>query len=260
MSSRTLLTNKHGARAAAAASWALALTLAATAWGQPNPFEAHEDSTKEVEEAPVEVQRPEPPIVVPDQSASFRQGAFSLGADTLFNYTTTTNGLPDGGEVDNTTLFFRLTPTFGYFAVDQIEVSLSLGALSRQLDRGGNQVSSENDLLIMASGRYFIPLVNRFALYADLGLGGYFGSSDRNLSAPLSEGATPTKINEQTDTSGVAFSGSIGASYILADQVQLRAGLGTMGLIGSEEIISLKKSLDVTTFNTGLSIGLFYLF
>lgn len=246
--------------------WVLcaALTLP---WGQaasqPNPFEAHEDSQDTVEEAadpPKEDKPADPPKVVPRASRAFKKGGFSLGAGTLFSQTSTTNGLPEGGEINNTTLFFRLAPQLGYFVIDNLEVSLSAGLLTRELDRGGNDVAVENDLLIEATARYYVPLVERFALYADLGLGGYFGSSERLLSIPLTEGAAATTINEQTDTSGAAFLGAIGASYVLVDKVQLRAGLGFTGLIGSEDITSVGESLSVSTFNTGLSIGLFYLF
>ncbi len=236
--------------------------LAAPLSAQPNPFEAHEDSRREVApQEPVEVQKDEPEAKPEAPSYDLgRQGQWSLGVGTLFSYTTTTNGVPEGGQINNETLFFRAAPSVGYFVIDDLEVSLSVGLLSRQLDRGGNEVAVENNALVEVSGRYFLSLTEPFSLYLDLGVGGYFGTSDRVLELALAEDEDPTSINERTDTSGLILSATLGAGYALSPSLQLRAGLGFTGLIGSESIVSVSRDLDVKTFNTGLTMGLFYIF
>ena len=231
---------------------------------QPNPFEAHRDAAPPKAEAGVEAQ----PTSAPAPQSRFgsdqrAQGTWTAGIDTMVNHTTTTNELPGGSMVDNTTLFLELSPTLGYFIVDNVELWGTIGLLSRQLDRGGENVSLETDLLLEVGGRYWLPLGDRFSLIGSLGLGGYFGSSTRQIDIQEATGGDATRtvsINEDTDTKGFEFSATLGAAYAINPATQLRAGLGLVGLIGNEVLTSVKDPLSVTTFNTGLSIGVFYVF
>lgn len=232
------------------------------AQAQPNPFDAFEDSQggepsaggAEGTSAPV----PAPAPVLKHRKA----GSWNAGVHTVFNRTTVTNDLPDGGTAENSTLFLEIAPTLGTFVVDNVEVWGKIGLLARQLDRGSD-VSLEDNFLLEVGGRYHLPLTGAFALNGSVGVGGYLGSSDRQITLQVAsgeDGSRPVKINEATSTQGFRFSVGLGAGYALLPSVQLRAGLSLIGLFGTETLESVKDSLSVSTVNTGLSLGVDYLF
>ncbi len=235
----------------------------------PDPFDAYESSKQE--EPPRENKPPNreekepetsgnPPTSEEDTLSSHTEkGAWVLGAGTLFNYTTTTNELTSGRERDNTTLFFRIDPSLGYFVIDNLEVAVSAGLLGRQLERGGNDPATETSWLFEVSARYFWTLNRRFSLFFGLGLGGYFGSSERLITVEQ-EGEGAQTITERTDTLGGSVSSSLGVGYALSRSLQFRAGLGFSGLLGQETLTSAKDPLAVSTLNTGLAIGVYYTF
>ena len=244
-------------------AWIVAAALAgvalcSSAAAQPNPFDAYSE-----ERAPEPEPEPEPEAreVTPPlrMSRAMGRGSWSLGAAALFSYTTTTNDVPSGDTRKNTTSFLKLSPSLGYFVLDNLEVAVSAGWLSRQLDRGRSMdTSTENALLVEATGRYFLQLDRRFALTGDLTLGGYFGGSTRFIEAQ--RGGEVVNIEEDTDTSGVSWGLGAGVANRAAEALQLRAGLGLTGLAGRERIASVEEELGVRTLNVGLTIGAFYLF
>lgn len=198
------------------------------------------------------------PEVKKEKWKPMAEGSWSLGLDTMFNYTSATNDLPDNaGEANNSTLFLRMTPSLGYFIIDNLELSLAGGILVRQLQREGDDTSPESNLLLEFTARYFTPPYKGFAMFVGAGVGGYFGSSERSI--PVGDGSGQV-VNESTDTLGFSATGSLGASYIFRDNLQLRAGLAVSGLIGQETIPSLKEDLGVSTFNAGLNVGVYYVF
>lgn len=227
----------------------------------PDPFEDYEGWTSD---APPALPAEEPAPAAPTQSATADEtssvrlplsaGTWSLGGRGMFAYTTSKNELLDGGDETNTTVFLRLTPTLATFVQDRLQVAGSVGLLRKSLARESGGKATENDWLIEATAYYFLPLSQRFALVPGLGLGGYFGSSDRTFSGNGQD------ISESTDTLGLAASAYLGAAYQMSPSWQIRSGLGITGLIGSETVASEDTTLSTSTMHFGVPVELYYTF
>lgn len=181
-------------------------------------------------------------------------GLWSLGGRSIFAYTTSKNELLAGGDETNSTMFLRLTPTLATFVQDRFQVGGSVGLLRKSLARESGGKATENDFLFEATGSYFLPLGARFAFVPGVGLGGYFGSSERTFTAGGQQ------INESTSTRGFAASVYLGAAYQMSESWQIRSGLGITALLGSETISSQSASLSSSTVHFGVPVELFYTF
>lgn len=239
------------------------LLAAPAAWAQPNPFEAY-DTGKTTVEQPAEapgvddaVQAAQPVKAPGPKFEVATKGRMAVGFSGSFSSNSTTNDLAVGGEVENSTTFLRFSPTFGYYVIDRLEVSGSVGLLLRDLDRGGKNTVSESSWMVEASGRYFLPFSEAISAYAGLGLGAYFGSSTtEDTAAVLNDMGelVEQKLKLNADSSGLALLADFGFAYLFLPEWQLRAGLDITYLIGSEEI-SGGDTLDQSTFNMGLNLG-----
>lgn len=235
----------------------VALLLASSqAAAQPNPFEDYESTRPLINtgEQQGQAQAPAPEPVVP----LLEQGRLVLGGSGLLSYTNSSNDVSGGANRDNSTLFTRLTPSVGYFVLDRLEVSVTPGLMLRRLDRGSQDASAELSWLMEVGARYHYPVHKRLSVFGGLGIGGYFGSSDRTLQATI-EDETQT-LEESTDTLGLSTTLNLGGGYMVTRQVQLRLGLDMTWLVGQESASSLEKDLNVSTFHLGLAAGVFYTF
>jgi len=181
-------------------------------------------------------------------------GLWSLGGRGTFAYTSSKNDLLAGGNETNTTMFLRLTPTLATFVQDRFQVGGSAGLLRKSLARESGGKATENDWLFEATGYYFLPLSQRFAFVPGLGLGGYFGSSERTFKTAGQD------IKESTDTRGFAASAYLGAAYQMSESWQIRSGLGITALLGSETVSSQGVSLSSSAVHFGVPVELYYTF
>lgn len=223
----------------------LALPLAASA--QPDPFEAYEASRRPAARGPAAAAIP--------HTGPLGEGSLLLGLGAVFNFSSASNELDDGSEVDNSTLFLRLNPSIGYFVTDHVELGFSPGMLVRQLDRGGSDTTTDAMWLFELTGRYFHPVTPNFSLYGGGGLGGAYGGSSRGLTITDANGRA-REVTEETTTTAFVLGADLGAAYMIRPTLQLRAGVDWTWLIGSESVGSLSKDLAVSTANMGLGVGL----
>ncbi len=179
--------------------------------------------------------------------------SFGVGFDGVFNLTNTTNEIADGEEVDNNTFFLRLSPRAEYYIVDNVPLTLSMGILSRSLDRGDASANEFNGLFTLGTG-YNIQANRKFGILLSVEAGGYLGSSSRSTEI------SGQNVEESTDTSGFGFGGGIEPAYHFSTNAQLRGGVRYIGLIGTESVPSAEEDLSVTTHTLGLSLGFFYFF
>jgi opacity protein-like surface antigen len=234
--------------------WVALLLASSQAAAQPNPFEDYE-STRPLataEASPEQAAAPAPITPLLDR------GRLVLGGSGLLSYTNSSNDVSGGANRDNSTLFTRLTPSVGYFVMDRLEVSVTPGLMLRRLDRGSADASAELSWLMEVGARYHYPIFKRLSVYGGVGLGGYFGSSERTLRAEV-DGSQQT-LQESTDTLGLATTLNLGGGYMVARRVQLRLGLDMTWLVGQETAPSLEDDLSVSTFHLGLAAGVFYTF
>ena len=103
-----------------------------------------------------------------------------------------------------------------------------------------------------------LPLGKRFAFLPGLGLGLYFGSSNRPLE--VEENGSTSVVDEETSTFGVAATVYLTLGYQLSPNWHLRAGLALNALLGTESISSRDASLASSTAHVGLPIELHYAF
>lgn len=239
---------------AALLSWA-----AAPAHAQPNPFDDYERG-EPPPPFPGDLEGAEPapepaPAATPAVRYQSDQWQFGTGLGVQFAYTGTTNETLVGEDRTNRTMFARVTPEARLFVIDNLELGLSLGLLSKLSSREGGTQATENNFLFEVSGFYHVPVGAGFALVPGLGLGGYVGGSSRDLLLP--DGTT---TDESTSTAGFNATFHLTGAYQPHENWRLRTGLTFGLLVGSESISSQDASLATSAAHIGLPVELIYLF
>lgn len=192
------------------------------------------------------------------------QGNLGMGASGTFNYTTSSNELintqnkPTGDDATNSNLFMLVSPEFGYFMSDRLQLAINIGFLLRNIQRDAENTNAERNYLFTGGVKYHVPFTERFSFIPGLGAGFYIGSSSRPVQTNI-EGVE-TIVDESTSTWGFDMNGQLGFGYLVGDRTELTAGLQFHYLYGFENIPSVAESLSISTFNTGLNFGLFYYF
>lgn len=179
--------------------------------------------------------------------------SFGVGLDGVFNYTTTTNEISSGEEVDNTTFLLRASPRAEYYVIKNLPIILNMGILTRSLDRGESSTNEFDGLFSLGTG-YNLQLNNKFSFLLSVEAGGYFGQSNRETTVG------DQSIDESTDTQGFAFGAGIEPAYMFSSNAQVRAGIRYLGLIGTESVDSAAEDLSVSTHTVGISLGFMYFF
>jgi hypothetical protein len=242
-------------------SLALALTFASpavlAAGNAPDPFEDYAVSHPEA--PPVEaVTPPTRPGASSSQEGSlalpWKRGNWQVGGFGTFSYSGSNSDLLSGGEESNRNLFLRLSPRVGYFLLDQVELGLSAGILTKSVNREGRTIASESDLFVEGTVHYALPMASRFALVPGAGLGLYFGSSSRPVTINGRES------DESTSSRGIALSIYPMLAYQLTPGWQIRSGLSMTLLYGSELIKSADKRLGTSGAYFGVPIQISYTF
>jgi hypothetical protein len=247
-------------------SWRLAaLAVAASAlvpsraWAQePDPFVDYEAMKSGQPpppppvEAPAKTAEPIPPPQPELQTAPWK---WSVGGRGAFSYTGIGNATVAGQDLSNRTLFFRLTPTVGLTVYKSILLGASVGLLGNNLPREGGHNATELAALIELTGHYILPVTKRLAFMPGLGIGPYFGSSERRLE--LSDGRT---VDEPTSTAGLAMSVYVQFGYQISHSFELRTGLALYGLFQTEYVESANKSLAASAVHVGLPVEVHFHF
>lgn len=243
--------------------FAVALVLSPLpAWAQPpDPFLDYEAMKNgqappppPPAEAPAEGKAPEP-IASPQPELNTEPWRWSVGGRGAFSYTGIGNATLAGEDLSNRTLFFRLTPTVGLTVHKSVLVSASVGLLGNNLPREGGLNATELAALIELTGHYILPVTRRLAFMPGLGMGPYFGSSERRLT--LDDGRI---IDEPTSTFGLAMSVYVTFGYQISHSFELRTGLALYGLFQSEYVESANRSLSASAVHVGLPIEMHFHF
>lgn len=195
-------------------------------------------------------------VVEPDTVLPYQKGIWMLGLRSAFSYTGALAQSLTGPSETTTTFFFRLAPTLQLHVIDKLALGVSFGLLGKSQSREEDRSRSEIDWLTEVTAHYTIPITSRFALTPGVGLGFYFGGSDRNLqkvaSGPL--------VEESTSTRGFAGALYLDVAYQVAKNLQLRSGLGFFGSVGSESLEDVPQNLTTTAFNITLPVEVHYTF
>ena len=162
-----------------------------------------------------------------------KAGTFEFGANFAGFISSTTTTDEDDNESDLDSSFLNPNIYFGMTVIPQLQVRLLTGyqAISNsRKDNGGPKVTLQDTgaLSVAVQGLYYLPVEKRFSIYAGLGGGGYFGSTDREI---VIDGNTLTATN---DTNGGIFQLLFGALIEPNDRLTLRGGLRFDTLFGSE--------------------------
>lgn len=235
----------------------IALSLSTNAMAQvPDPFVTYDANAEKPAVAPVQ---PVTQVILPQNVTInplyevIRQGNWTLSGMSAFSYDSSTNELINGTDLENSTYLLRLDIGLGYNIFDRFRVDLVGGAMIRRLARETG-ASPANDWLIQGRGKYTIPMNGSVGLTGGLALGGYFGSSEREVVV------AGEVINETTSTYGMATDTLLGLTYALNQHLALEM-LGNFAWFwGKESIPSADTTLSASSTHVGLSLGLGYTF
>lgn len=161
------------------------------------------------------------------------------------------------------TLIFGIAPQFGYFVMDRLEVSISLGYTHNRYNNGtdndGNNLFRKTNVFEISPGvKYYVPLADKFWYTPGFDFGVGFGGNRREVDrqTTVKGGITQFSLN----LSAVAFEFRPSEHF----GVTLRAG----GLAYTMDRTSSKGSTGTSDvdnefsfkINTGASIGFRYYF
>lgn len=246
-----------GARTAMRLLAACCLSLApGLAGAQPDPFAAY-DMERSAAVDPGAL-----PLPGGDARVMTTAGTLTAALNGVFNLTQSTNGLIGGGERRHSTFYTHISPTIGWYVFDRLELRFAPGLIWRDLDRGDDGTATERAWIVDAGARYHVVLSSKLAVHVGVALGGYFGSSSRKIEiVELVDGEErPRTLGEATSTAGFSLDGGVGLGIVLTPELVLDAGVDLRWLIGSESIESEGESLASSLVNTGLTLGLRYVF
>jgi hypothetical protein len=185
-----------------------------------------------------------------------QQLSFALGLGSQFAYNGTTTETLGGPEITSRTLYLRLAPHLGLFVIDNLEISLDFGLLTKLTAREGDESFTENNFFFELGGHYHVPLGDSaFAIIPGLGLGGYFGAGTSRYAT-----VNGTDVTESTATRGFLLNGYVGFAYQPSTHVRITAGLTLGALFGSETIGSQNQSLTTSAATAGLPLSVVYVF
>lgn len=224
--------------------------VAVPARAQPSPFSDYEHMKRGSPPPAIAARPPELPVL------PWQRGSWILGLRSAFSYTGASSASLVGDNESSTTFFFRFTPTLQVHVVDRVALGVSFGLLSRSTGREGGGGASEIDWLTEVTAHYTFPITARFALTPGVGLGFYFGGSDRRLL--LKEGGPP--MDESLSTRGFAAALHLDVGYQVSKNFQLRSGLGLFASAGSESVETARTALGTTAFNFTVPIEVHYTF
>ncbi len=193
------------------------------------------------------------PHILPTQ-----RGQLALHLSGAFQFASSSSGVP-GGDVSDSNLFARLTPGLGYFLRDNLELGGNLGVMSRRVARDSDSGATSTDLVLEAFVRYHQPLGQRFMVIPSASLGGFIGSSARELSIITNQNMVQ-RVNEETSTSGMILSGALQIGYAFRPDLMLEAGITMTGLLASERFESDDARFWGWHFNSGLGLQASYFF
>lgn len=194
--------------------------------------------------------------VEPEVTLPWQRGTWMLGLRSAFSYTGALAQSVVGSSESLTTFFFRFTPTLQLHVIDKLALGVSFGILGKSSGREEERGRSEIDWLSEITAHYTIPVTQRFAITPGVGVGVYFGGSDRRLqiaqNGPL--------VDESTSTRGFAGALYLDVAYQVTKSFQLRSGLGFFASAGSETVESVDRNLGTTAFNITLPVEIHYTF
>jgi hypothetical protein len=235
---------------AATGALGLGLLAARGAGAQPNPFDDYERFMAGA--PPAAAQAARTPVLKTEPLT----WSLGLGAQVSFSRLTYERG-GDAQDGEAMTLLFRILPSVNVFVTDRIQVGVSPGLMVRSGGNSAGDDAADANMLIEATGRYFIPLSPRISFVPGVGIGGYFGSGSRWTNIVVSEG-TQVRADLDTETSGFAMALYLGIAYQLDERLQLRAGLAGNAFFGADKLEGRSSTLSSTATHIGLPIELFY--
>lgn len=189
-----------------------------------------------------------------------QSGASGVGLNSIFNFSLASNEVEGADDVSNSNMFLRLEPQFEYFVIDGVPITISAGWLRRSISRADDSSSASNDFLSFVGTGYHLNTTPNFAVIFAVGLGGYLGASENEVTVIDATTGNTTSLTEKTSTLGFGGTATLGAGYQFGKRGQFRAGVTYTGLFGNETLESTDTSLGVTTHNIALNVGLFATF
>lgn len=174
-------------------------------------------------------------------TVSFSQtekGNYILSGRTSIDFVRNSSNLSNNGtqipegDVDMNT--FKLLSDFGYFVADNFALCLS-GVYSHTREN----IYKSNELVLMPTLIYYIPLNSAFRPYAQIGVG-YANASEKS-------------DIEKEFFSGFAYGGGIGVAYFITKNIAVDFGIQ---LVATKLTYSEDDNVKINGANLGSALGL----
>lgn len=111
------------------------------------------------------------------------QGNFMMGSTIGFSAAnskvTQDAGNGDEETINPTSTQFNISPSIGYFLLDDFVLGIGLDYTSNRVDRGDGDNNLDSDLLFGPFARYYLPITEDMAFFLESNFG--FGNSTDNL-------------------------------------------------------------------------------
>jgi outer membrane protein len=169
--------------------------------------------------------------------AQTEKGNWVFGGNTSLSFASTKAKVEvDGNEVDGdlTSTVFSVTPSVGYFVIDNLAVGLDLSFTSNKNDNGDTDVTTSS-FSVLPMGTYFFDAGESFKPYVGAGVG------------LISTSSGDEDINK---SSGLAIRGKGGVAYFLNESIAL--DFSVQYLNSSQKN---KENSDVVTKNSSFGVG-----
>ncbi len=170
-------------------------------------------------------------------NAQTEKGNWIFGGNTSFSFASTNATIEfDGEEVDddNKSSVFSVTPSVGYFVIDNLAVGMDLSFTSTKEDDGNNDFTVSS-FAVIPSGTYFFEAGDKFKPYVGVGVG------------LISTSAGDDDINK---SSGLAIRGKGGVAYFLNESIALDFSVQYLNTSQKN-----KEESDLVTKNNSIGVG-----
>jgi len=176
------------------------------------------------------------------------KGIFEIGVDSLLVWTSRTTTINDV-ETSSSELTLSLGPTFRYFVIDNLAVSLNINALVTRTGAGDDALTTYG-VLGLVDVDYYIPLGRGMFFKPGVGGGGFWKTRKEDVGASL---------QKSFNTVGGAFRVQVGFVYYTSPKFNLRANLDFLGQFGTTTSDG-EPDQSLFQMDLGWNVGAAYVF
>lgn len=179
------------------------------------------------------------------------KGLMELGLDSLVVWTSRTTTVNDVA-TSSSEMTLSVGPTFRYFVVDNLGLSLNVNALVTRTNPGGEPLTTVGALGLLDVD-YYLSLGKGMFFKPGVGVGGFWKTRSEAV-----DPSTPS-VKQSFTTTGGAFRVQLGFVYYTSPKFNLRASLDFIGQIGTTRSDNV-PDVNLMQLDLGWNVGAAYVF